>query len=87
MVVGLVLDQRVFQHAFEGLARDVARCKGALKSLWGGAAQRSDSGRLQRLAVEQSPGHRVGASPSDPFLTKMASPPATSLRSERILDR
>src|SRR5215831_10523709 len=68
----LAFDERVLQHTLKGLARDVAGRKGALKCLWGVTAHRADSGTLQRAAVEQPPGYRVGAAPLDPFLAKVA---------------
>src|SRR6516164_8925163 len=67
----LALDERVFQHSLKGLARDVAGRKGTSQSLWGVTTHRSDSGGLQRLAVERTPGHRFTAAPLDPFFAKV----------------
>src|SRR6516162_11281222 len=36
------------------------------------AAHRAEVGSLERLAVEQAPGHRFGAAPLDPLLVKIA---------------
>src|SRR5271166_5348391 len=67
----LAFDERVFQHSLKGLTGDVAGREGAAKRLRGLTAHRSDSGGLQRLAVERTPGYRFGAAPFDPFLAKV----------------
>src|SRR6516162_4750044 len=67
----LALDERVFKHSLEGLPGDVAGRKSAAKRLRGFTAHRTDTGGLQRLEVEHTPGYRFGATPLDPFFLKV----------------
>ena len=68
---GLALHERVFQHPFKALPQNIAGGEGALKCVRGIAAYRGDIGGLQRLAVEEPPGHRVSVTSLDPFLAKI----------------
>ena len=66
----IALDERAFQQAFKGLARDAAGREGAAKRVRGVAANGTDTSSFDRPAVERAPGHRLGAPPLDPLFVK-----------------